>query len=167
MLDQRFALAWVRDNIQAFGGDASRVTIWGESAGGGSVANHLVMPRSWPLFRAGIMESGPFAAWVAKPMWVYDLVTRFMTDKLNCTAAANPLACLRALPAMRVQTVQGLSAFEKKVSNSSSFALDWQPAIDGVELTAHPVVLAKTGHMSPVPIMVGSNHGETLCLFAY
>ena len=54
--DQRLALEWVRDNAQAFGGDAARVTIFGESAGAGSVATHLLSPRSAPLFAASIIR---------------------------------------------------------------------------------------------------------------
>ena len=57
-LDQRQALKWVRDNIAAFGGDRDNVTIFGESAGGASVAVHLTSPESAPYFRRAIQMSG-------------------------------------------------------------------------------------------------------------
>ena len=58
ILDQQMALKWVKRNIAKFGGDPDNVTIFGESAGGGSVLCHLVMPSSKGLFKRAIMMSG-------------------------------------------------------------------------------------------------------------
>ena len=56
--DQRQALVWVQRNVAAFGGDPSKVMLFGESAGSWSVQDHLLMPKSTGLFHAAIMESG-------------------------------------------------------------------------------------------------------------
>ncbi|MEV6350444.1 carboxylesterase family protein [Actinoplanes sp. NPDC051851] len=59
LLDQVAALAWVRDNITGFGGDPGRVTAFGVSAGGGSIAALLAMPRAAGLFQRAIVQSMP------------------------------------------------------------------------------------------------------------
>ena len=57
-LDQSLAIEWIYNNAEFFGGDKTRITIGGESAGAWSVGFHLFYPSSWPYFRNAIMESG-------------------------------------------------------------------------------------------------------------
>ena len=58
LLDQSMALKWVYENAERFGGDKTRITISGESAGAWSAGFHMFYPNSWPYFRNIIMESG-------------------------------------------------------------------------------------------------------------
>ncbi|CAK5081449.1 unnamed protein product [Meloidogyne enterolobii] len=58
MLDQQLALYWIRENIEAFGGNPKSVTIFGESAGASSIVAHLIAPGSRGLFHNGILQSG-------------------------------------------------------------------------------------------------------------
>eukprot|EP00041_Stephanoeca_diplocostata_P014737 m.277601 g.277601 ORF g.277601 m.277601 type:complete len:617 (+) comp19783_c0_seq3:181-2031(+) len=97
--DQRFALQWTRRNIANFGGDANLVTIFGESAGGFSVCQHLASPASNKLFAHAIMESGSCDG----PYLVFDgdnakRFGSYYADAVGCKEGADRLGCLRELP---------------------------------------------------------------------
>ena len=61
LLDQRMALQWVQDNIEAFSGDKEKVMIFGQSAGGVSVAQHIIDEESRKLFKSVVIHSNPLA----------------------------------------------------------------------------------------------------------
>ena len=107
--DQVRALEWTRDNAHAFGGDAARVAIFGESAGGFSICWHLVSRASAGLFRAAIMESGSCdSPQFFMPAAAAVNFSRLYAASLGCPATAPgaddapALACMRALSAEAV-----------------------------------------------------------------
>lgn len=68
LFDQNLALRWAHDNIHYFGGDPTRITLVGESAGAVSVSMHLLSAKSHDLFQRAILESGsPTAPWAIIP----------------------------------------------------------------------------------------------------
>ncbi|RMJ16970.1 hypothetical protein CDV36_003313 [Fusarium kuroshium] len=158
LLDQRLALEWVRDNIQYFGGDPTRITITGSSAGGGSVALQMVMYGGKPTnppFQAAIPE---FPWWT--PMygddWVQDQYERFL-DATNCDS----VSCLRKLPIETIQnatrTASETAYADKKYTFGTFY---WGPTIDGRIIEANLQEEFRQGHFIKVPILVDRNFDE-------
>ncbi|KAF5378964.1 hypothetical protein D9757_009084 [Collybiopsis confluens] len=126
LLDQRLALEWVQDNIEAFGGDKEKVTIWGQSAGAGSTEAHLIYHTNRTLFRGAMGDSavGPFKS--SPPASTYDrpgLPFARLLQNTGCTAGPEALDCLRSIP---FETLLGIS--NSMIDATLNMQL-WQPAI--------------------------------------
>ena len=148
MLDQIEALKWVQENIKDFGGDASSVTIFGESAGGSSVGLQLLSPRSKGLFHRAISISGvdlsPFA--IGSSIEVANQ-TRKVAKQLGCSSSNNRemIKCLRSVDAKR---------FPVNEVNV------WRPIVDGDFLPDTPENLRDAGKFHSVPYMAGFTSSE-------
>lgn len=149
--DQRMAMQWVQNNIGAFGGDKSNVMVFGESAGAGSVTNHLVMKRSFEYFSSAILESGSFVQWVTQPLTIAQAAYNSLLEAVGC----KDVACLLAKP---TETIYQASLGIK--STDITYGTPYNPTVDGVELFTHPWISAADGDVADVPILHGTNLDE-------
>ena len=152
LLDQAFALAWVRDNIDRFGGDPSNVTIFGESAGGMSVGALLALREAKGLFHKAIPQSG--AAHTAN------------TLTQSTDVASQLLAALEVSPNSNLNKLFELSAEElTRVGSEVSAKLSlmcYQPCIDGGQIPARPIDCVANGSADDIAVLVGCTRDEWL-----
>jgi len=166
ILDQQAALAWVQNNIGAFGGDPSRVTIFGQSAGAESNYVHLVSPLSRGLYRQAIVESGPFWAHgaVINATHSKEYAESFGTQYATSLGYSGP----DAIAQMRKLSPETL--INATPSSPSSFwgthTVMFEPNVDGWILPDTLDNLFLLHKENKVPLMVGNNANDGTTLGA-
>lgn len=103
--DQNLALQWVKKNIDKFGGDPNSITIFGESAGAGSVSHHVLSPMSNGLYHRAIMESGTAnAPWSYSPPEVAEKTANVLLNAIKCDGKSG-IECLKSVEAETIVNV--------------------------------------------------------------
>jgi para-nitrobenzyl esterase len=151
LLDMLAALQWVQRNVAAFGGDPTNVTLWGESAGGASVALLLVMPQAKDLFHRAIMNS---------PWSMYYPVGRVHSAPEAQGGALGTLAALRAKSADELVRLEGPALMTAGSIDPTQGGHMIRPIVDGMVLPDDPAVLFAKGAFHHVPLIVGANADE-------
>jgi para-nitrobenzyl esterase len=149
VLDQRAALQWTIDNIWQFGGDPTKITLFGESAGGTSVLFHLVSPKTPPFSRA-IIQSATLSH------YTQDRARQIFTEairKLNC--GQNVVACLRNHTTDEIIKVQ-----KTMTTFTTKDAPLFRPVLHPEQFPLPYIQSLQQGKFNRIPILMGTNLNE-------
>jgi len=152
VLDQILALQWIQNNIANFGGDPSKIMIFGESAGGVNVGNLLTTPLANGLFhRACIQSATPVINdYNDSKNKGISWVDSFTTTGTN----VQKIAYMRSLDA------DSLLFFESSPLAGGVVQTNWKPVLDNVVFNDYPQQIFQSGNFNKVPLMIGSNSEE-------
>lgn len=145
--DTRMAMEWTRDNIAAFGGDPTRMVLWGQSAGAGQVAEQSLAFLDDPIVWGYIEESG--AAYGARSPYTDTTHANwtFIADELGCTGdAANVTKCLQTAPQ---SDIEALIQFRVDTGKTPAFSFESKP--NDVTTFANSTAAYLAGHYNPAP----------------
>jgi carboxylesterase type B len=150
--DQQEALRWVKQNIDAFGGDPDNVTVGGQSAGGMSVCVQLASPLAAGLFQRAIIQSGACTANTVET--AYSSAAAYLTH-LGCTGTATEvLSCLRSKSAADILDATAAS------TDGTYSGLSVNAIVDGDFLAKAPLAALASGDFNHVPVLIGVVHDE-------
>lgn len=155
--DQRLALHWVQENIAAFGGDRTKVVIWGQSSGAASVAWHMAAygGRDEGLFRGGIQESGSLITGAVSGTvpGTAQIAYQSLLNSTKCNESINRLDCLRQLPADQLNGILN-------GTNATYYRAAYGMVVDGDMIRNVGSVSLEDGTFVRAPILYGTNTDE-------
>lgn len=156
LFDQLAALKWVKKNIAAFGGNPDNVTVFGQSAGGGSVQALISSPLTKDYIQRAIIQSGGGLGGIISTKSLAD--TEKQGKAMWDASGMTTLEQMRACPADRFQEVMMNYMKQQKTFNG----MPYSPCVDGELLTASVYDAAINGQELDIPYMIGYTSGDMM-----
>jgi carboxylesterase type B len=159
--DVRMAMEWTRDNIAAFGGDPSKIVLWGQSAGAGMTGMQSLAYIDDPIVTGYIQESGAtYGVFQGYTDSNHNNFT-FIAEKFGCAGnVTNETECMRSVPQADVES---LIQFWVDADQTPAFSFQSQP--DNVHTFANATAAYLNGHHSKLPKILANNQVRSLALF--
>jgi para-nitrobenzyl esterase len=158
LADNIAALKWIKTNIAQFGGDPDDVTVFGESAGGMSVACLLAMPEAQGLFRKAILQSAP--AHVGYDREKSARVARAVLDELGIAPSEGERAAEAPYAAVVKAQLRVLADSRDGQDTRKLGRMPFQPCVDGSLLHERPIAAVRAGSAKGVPVLTGTTREE-------
>ena len=152
LMDQIKALQWVRSNITAFGGDSSKVMVFGESAGGLDIGDLLFSPLAKGLFQRACIESAVPVAIDYKT--AEDKGIQFVNQYIQTGTDSEKIDYMRKLPE---------DSLIKYLTNGLAGGIvqtQWSPVLDNYIISGSPIIDLSLGKFNHVPLIIGTNADE-------
>lgn len=156
LLDQRMGLEWVRDNIANFGGDPTKIIVWGQSGGAIAVDFLNFAYNSDPIASGMVLDSGT-AFYPQKASQTQDTARtnfKFVAQALNCTSATSELDCMRKVS---WQDIEAVLLADSRLAHPT---LTFKPVVDNRTVFSDYVQRYEMGAVSSIPAVVGTNQHE-------
>nr|WP_042198612.1 carboxylesterase family protein [Kibdelosporangium sp. MJ126-NF4]CEL23448.1 Putative carboxylesterase [Kibdelosporangium sp. MJ126-NF4]CTQ96829.1 Putative carboxylesterase(EC:3.1.1.-) [Kibdelosporangium sp. MJ126-NF4] len=159
LLDQVAALEWVRENIRAFGGDPGNVTVFGQSAGGSSVAALMAMPRAVGLFHRAIAQSAPGT--VFSPALAESIATAVAAEaKLRPTVADLATLSPAELSGCGDAVMGRMAEWANSWGRPAHRGIPFSPVVDGDVVPTTPWQALADGAGRDVDLIAGHTRDE-------
>ncbi|KAI1075970.1 alpha/beta-hydrolase [Whalleya microplaca] len=165
ILDQRLALEWIYSNIEAFGGDPDRITLWGHSAGGVAADVLNFAYNDNPLVSSFFLMSGVATRTFSQGDNALQTNFTYVAKELGCNFPADPeteVECMRQVPVNLILNFIGRYGDDKKEP-----ALFFRPTVDRKIIYENYTERAQKGLISKVPALVSDTANEQSSLVAY
>lgn len=161
LLDLVTALEWVCDNAEAFGGDPSNVTIFGQSGGGGKVSTLCATPAAKGLFHKAIVQSGS----ILKTM-TSEQSRRIGREVVKQLGLENDIKKLSTIPyeqllsAGNAAVAEVRKQIEAEGGTGDMLIFGWAPTVDGNILPAQPFADGAPEQSRDIPMLIGTTRCE-------